>query len=129
MKNLIVWNKGGFGMGDLKSQFAPTYELAVFATKGRAEFPGARPKDVIDVPSVGSGQIEHPNEKPVDLMEYLVRHLTEPGDSVLDPFAGSCPVGVACKRLGRSYTGFELMDEYYELGTRRLGQPQSQSLF
>jgi site-specific DNA-methyltransferase (adenine-specific) len=50
----------------------------------------------------------HPTEKPVALMERLVRLFTDPGDLILDPFAGSGTTGVAAIRLGRRFIGWEL---------------------
>lgn len=51
-------------MGDLKAQFAPRHDVVIFATKGRFEFPGKRPDDVIACPKVGNSSLIHPNEKP-----------------------------------------------------------------
>ena len=54
----------------------------------------------------------HPARFPVDLPEWFIRFLTEPGDLVLDPFGGSMTTGWAAERLGRSWLGFELEKEY-----------------
>jgi DNA modification methylase len=62
----------------------------------------------------------HPTVKPVDLMRYLVRLVTQPGDLVLDPFTGSGSTGVACIEEGRRFVGVELSPEYAEIARRRL---------
>lgn len=54
----------------------------------------------------------HPARFPVDLPEYFVRMLTDPGDLVFDPFGGSCVTGEACERLERKWVCCELIQEY-----------------
>lgn len=62
----------------------------------------------------------HPTVKPVKLMEYLVRMITPPGGTVLDPFMGSGTTGVAAKSLGFNFIGVELSPEYAEIAKRRI---------
>lgn len=62
----------------------------------------------------------HPTEKPVPLMTELVSLFTDPGDLVLDPYAGSGTTGVACMRLGRRFAGAERDDRYHALAKERL---------
>ncbi len=54
----------------------------------------------------------HPARFPSQLPEYFVRMLTDPGDVVVDPFAGSCVTGEVCERLGRSWICCEMMQDY-----------------
>jgi len=54
----------------------------------------------------------HPARFPATLPEYFVRMLTDPGDLVVDPFAGSCVTGEVCERLGRKWLCVELVEEY-----------------
>lgn len=65
----------------------------------------------------------HPFEKPLSLMERLVRIYTKPGDTVFDPFMGSGTTGLACKNLGRNFIGYEINPEYFELAKHKLGEP------
>jgi len=69
---------------------------------------------------------EHPTQKPTDLMEALVRDFTDPGETVLDPFAGSGTTGVACKRLGRSFIGWELDPKYHAIAVKRIASAREQ---
>ena len=62
----------------------------------------------------------HPTQKPVALMEYLIRTYTKPGDVVMDFTMGSGTTGVACKRLGRDFVGIELDAAYFELASKRI---------
>lgn len=62
----------------------------------------------------------HPTQKPVDLMEELIKLHSNPGDTVLDSFAGSGSVGVAALLTGRSFIGAELNEEYFSQAQQRM---------
>lgn len=64
---------------------------------------------------------KHPTQKPVELMDYFVRTLTNPGDIVLDPFMGSGSAGVSAMGMGRKFIGIELDENYFDIAVRRLG--------
>jgi site-specific DNA-methyltransferase (adenine-specific) len=62
----------------------------------------------------------HPTVKPTELMRYLVRLVTPPGGTVLDPFMGSGSTGKACLLEGFDFIGIEKEEAYYEIAVRRL---------
>lgn len=62
----------------------------------------------------------HPTQKPVALMEYLIKTYTKEGDVVLDFCMGSGTTGVACKNLNRKFIGIELDDKYFEIAKNRI---------
>jgi site-specific DNA-methyltransferase (adenine-specific) len=62
----------------------------------------------------------HPTQKPVALMEYLIKTYTNEGETILDFTAGSFTTGVACVNLGRNFIGIEMDDHYYDIGTERV---------
>jgi site-specific DNA-methyltransferase (adenine-specific) len=62
----------------------------------------------------------HPTQKPVALMEYLIKTYTNEGDTVLDFTMGSCTTGVACKNLGRNFIGIELDPDYFAIAQKRI---------
>jgi DNA modification methylase len=62
----------------------------------------------------------HPCQKPLSAMRWLVYALTEPGEMVASPFAGSAPCGVAAAQLGRKYHGIEIDDEYRRIAEGRI---------
>ena len=64
----------------------------------------------------------HPTQKPVALMEYLIKTYTNEGDTVLDFTMGSGTTGVACKNLGRNFIGIEKDAEYYGIAERRIAE-------
>ena len=73
-------------------------------------------------PSAESGprKNHHPTVKPTDLMRYLVRLVTPPGGTVLDPFTGSGSTGKAATLEGFDFVGCELSDEYAEIAEARI---------
>ncbi len=71
------------------------------------------PVDVLDYPNRG-GKAYHPTQKPVDLLEWLVRTFTREGELVLDPFAGAGSTLLACGNTGRRGIGIEREEEYIQ---------------
>jgi site-specific DNA-methyltransferase (adenine-specific) len=63
---------------------------------------------------------EHPNQKPIKLMEYLVKTYTLEGQTVLDFTMGSGSTGVACKNTGRNFIGIEQDESYFEIAQKRI---------
>jgi len=78
------------------------------------------PKSIIKV-QPDSGR-DHPTQKPVALMEYLIRTYTNEDETVLDFTMGSGTTGVACVNTGRSYIGIELDAKYFKIATDRIKQ-------
>jgi len=68
----------------------------------------------------------HPTQKPVALMDRIIRLFTDPGDLVCDPFAGSGTTGVACIRLGRHFIGWERDPKYHAIAVKRLTAAREQ---
>lgn len=69
----------------------------------------------------------HPARYPAELPEYFVRMLTEPGDLVIDPFAGSCVTGEVCERTGRRWVCIELLQDYCEAAQGRFVRDPQQT--
>jgi DNA modification methylase len=65
----------------------------------------------------------HPTQKPVDLMEYLVKTYTNEGDTVLDNTMGSGTTGLACVNTGRHFIGIESDAEYFKIASDRINNP------
>lgn len=78
------------------------------------------PRSVLSIPSEGA--TVHPTQKPVALMEYMVRTYTNPGDTVLDNCMGSGTTGVACINTGRHFIGMEKDIKHYATACRRIGE-------
>lgn len=70
--------------------------------------------------SCRDGRGLHPTQKPVALMEYLIKTYTLEGETVLDFTAGSFTTGVACVNLNRGFIGIEKDEKYFEIGVNRI---------
>ena len=62
----------------------------------------------------------HPTQKPVALLEYLIKTYTNEGETVLDNCMGSGSTGVACINTNRNFIGYELDEKYFEIAKERL---------
>lgn len=81
------------------------------------------PKSVLEYSNVHhGGECLHPVQKPVELLEYLIRTYTEPGELVLDMCMGSGSTGVAAVNTGRSFIGIEIDQGYYDAAKKRIGE-------
>lgn len=80
-----------------------------------------QPSDVLsfDVVPNRKGKL-HPTQKPIGLLEYLVKTYSNEGDTVLDNCMGSGTCGVACKNLDRNFIGIELDENYYRIAQDRI---------
>lgn len=78
------------------------------------------PKSILDFSSDTAKA--HPTQKPVALMEYLIRTYTQEGETVLDNCAGSGTTGVACANTGRKFIGIERDDTYFDIAKSRIEQ-------
>jgi site-specific DNA-methyltransferase (adenine-specific) len=125
IKNLIVWDKQSFGMGDLYGQYAPSYEFIIFAVKEQGrKLNGTREKDLFSFPKTKCEL--HPTQKPVELLSKIIEKSTNGNDIVLDPFMGSGTTGVACKCLNRNFIGIELDPNYFEIAKNRIENETTQ---
>ena len=70
---------------------------------------------------------EHPTQKPVDLLRYLIRTYSNPGDIICDPVAGSGTTAIAAREENRHYIINDSALEYVEVARRRLAQPYTPS--
>ena len=67
------------------------------------------------------GESYHPTQKPVDLMTWcLSLRWTMGFKAILDSYMGSCPIGVACVKLGRRFIGIEIDKDYFDISVRRI---------
>lgn len=97
------------------------YETLVFAhARGRSRWNGGGRSSVFVHNKNSGGAHDHPTQKPTALMLELVELFTDPGDVVLDPYAGSATTGVACLRLGRRFIGIERDAEFHRVAVERM---------
>lgn len=121
LKNILIWNKGGNGMGDLRTDYGGIYEMIIFAVNksgNQKPLNGKRDTNILNFKRTGNKL--HPTEKPVEMFEYLINKSSNENDTILDTFAGSGTTGVACKNTGRNYILMEKEPEYIEIIKKRL---------
>jgi len=82
-----------------------------------AQYDPQLPNSILEVKSTRG---KHSTEKPVALMEWLLKYFSKEGDVVLDPTMGSGSTGVACKNMNRNFIGIEMDDEIYEVAVNRI---------
>ncbi len=92
---------------------------------------GAKPKDVLDIPTTCNGMGEktpHPTQKPEELVRKFVLASSNKGDTVLDPFSGSGTTLVAAEQLGRRWLGCDLNSTYNSWATERIKKVRRMSV-
>lgn len=80
------------------------------------------PVSVLNVKQPTNCSVKHPTNKPVDLLEWLIKTYTNTGETVLDPFMGCGPCGVAAVRNGRRFIGCETNKGYFDGAKVRICQ-------
>jgi site-specific DNA-methyltransferase (adenine-specific) len=93
---------------------------------GRSTWNGGGSHGVFHVNKGGDPRTGHQTQKPLALMELLVRLFSNKGELILDPFAGSGTTGVAALRLGRRFLGWELNAAYVAVARKRLATAREQ---
>ena len=141
-ENISVFSQSPMGhqslLGNRRIKYNPQgvkdngeFEVKDF-THGRTM--GARPKQVgkicksrtgfpsnfLEFPNVIGKKSIHPTQKPVALMEYLIKTYTNEGETVLDFCIGSGPTAVACERLNRKWIGIEIEERYCQIAAKRI---------
>lgn len=121
LSNMIIWEKGGGGIGDLKHTFSTDYEIILCSNNGK-EITGKRIGSVWSIKKDGSNNYEHPTQKPVQLAATAIKNTTVPNNNVLDVFGGSGSTLIACEQLNRNCFMMELDPKYCDVIIKRWEQ-------
>jgi DNA modification methylase len=116
--NMVVWFKGGGGIGDLNKTFYTDYEMALVWHRG-AELCGKRIGSVWKVGKDGASNYVHPTQKPVALAEEALDKTTKKNNLILDLFLGSGSTLIACEKTNRKCFGLELDHKYCDVIVKR----------
>jgi DNA modification methylase len=120
LKSILIWDRKIIGMGDLKS-YGFSYDIIYFGyNKIWKDLNGTRDKDILSFNRVTPSANIHPTEKPIDLLEYLIKKSTNENDKILDPFAGGGSTLIACKNTNRLATGIEIDENYFNLINKKI---------
>lgn len=132
--NVITWQKTDPPPSFTGKRFNFASEYIIWAAKSDKSkyflnFPlmtvlngGKQMPDVWRLPSVGMWEKRcgrHPTQKPLRLLYRIILACTHEGDTILDPFAGSCTTGIAANLLQRKFIGIDRSEEYLQLGINR----------
>lgn len=127
---LLFWRKDCPPPAPPGAGFASAVEQAIYAyLPGRAWHGRAYDFNVFEADSYRFGQpgkVDHPTQKPLQLMKWNVLLLTNPNDLILDPFMGSGTTGVAALESGRDFIGIELEPKYFDIACKRIEDAQRQ---
>jgi DNA modification methylase len=74
----------------------------------------------------GSERLDHPTQKPLYLLEHIIRVASNKNDVVFDPFMGVGSTGEAALKLGRRFVGFEISEKYFDIAKKRIERTKSQ---
>lgn len=115
---LLIWDK----QNKITNQYYMNQvEYILFMYKGRnKQINNCGTSNLISVNNVKNKTHNHPTEKPVELMEILIKNSTNEGDLVLDPFVGVGATALACQNLNRNFIGCEIDKKYYDTAMKRL---------
>ena len=111
----LIWVKEGGGFTDFETKFMPRYEMILFCSKGLRRLNSVC-SDVLDFRRPLSVERIHTQQKPLKLLQLLIRLSTVPNEIVLDPCAGSFATSVAATLIGRRSIGIEADIDNYNKG-------------
>ena len=87
------------------------------------------PKTIIQYSNASQKGKLHPTQKPVALLEYLIKTYTKEGETVLDFTFGSCSTGVACLNTNRKFKGIEMDEKYFDIAVERIKSLNKEVLY
>lgn len=111
--------------GDDRTKFGGIYHKSPSDKIYRAQDFTGYPSDILHFPAPYNGKKFHPNEKPVALLEYLIRTYTSEGETVLDATAGSGSCAVACLNSNRNFIGYEIDEHFFSIAQKRLADARA----
>ena len=120
--SVLVWDKVWTGLGGTIG-LRPQYELVALICVGKAKIKNRRLHDIWKHP-ISFHRKFHPAEKPITLLRQIVEETT--GETILDPFMGSCTTGVACVQTGRKFIGIETNEKYFDIACKRISEVHKQ---
>ena len=138
VNNCLVGKRAAHSCGDLDYSFSPSYEMILFAQKGKRKFNETtirklgtgngyvrRFDDMIDwlpVNEPSKNLMSHPTQKSLELIEFFMLISSNEGDIVIDPFSGSGITAIAAWDLNRKFICYEIDDNYYNKSVKYLDE-------
>lgn len=125
IESLLVWDKEWIGPGGTRG-LRPSYELCALYVVGDFSIEDRGLPDIQRWKWSSIKPNGHPAEKPLEGLEWLVKHSSGMGGTVIDPFMGSGTSGAACANLGRKFIGIEIEPKYFDIACERIENAQRQ---
>lgn len=117
IKNILIWDKDWLGMGN---NYRPNYEMIILACKTNITTKSKNKTNILKYRRMSPKKMVHSCEKPILLIEDLIKELCNEDDVVLDCFMGSGSTGVACVNTNRNFIGIELDENYFNIAKDRI---------
>ncbi len=118
LSNMVIWSKGGGGLGDLKGAFSTDYEIALVWNR-KENLKDKRIGSVWSISKDNGQSYIHPTQKPVELMEKGIFNCSKTQNIVMDLFLGSGSTLIASENLTRKCYGMELDEKYAQVIVQR----------
>jgi DNA modification methylase len=118
LSNMIIWDKGGGGIGDLEHTFLTDYEI-ILCSHNSAKITGKRIGSVWNIPKDNANDYVHATQKPIKLSATAIENTTNESDIILDVFGGSGSTLIACEQLDRTCYMMELDPKYCDVIIKR----------
>ena len=118
LTNMIIWDKGGGGIGDLEHTFLTDFEI-ILCSNNSAKITGKRIGSVWSIPKDNANDYVHATQKPVRLSATAIENTTNDDSIVLDVFGGSGSTLIACEQLNRTCYMMELDPKYCDVIIKR----------
>ena len=118
LSNMIIWDKGGGGIGDLEHTFLTDFEI-ILCSNNSAKITGKRIGSVWSIPKDNANDYVHATQKPVRLSATAIENTTNDDSIVLDVFGGSGSTLIACEQLNRTCYMMELDEKYCDVIIKR----------
>ena len=119
IKKVLFWIKEKMTAGDLVGDYGERTEQIIFATKGRRELNGKRLDNLFPFNRVVRNEIWHPTQKPLELLQTLIKKSTNKDDLIFDCFGGVYSTALAASLCNRSCISVEINEEYHNKGKFR----------
>ena len=119
----IAWLMKPYKLGGTITDNVLSYQVGAICIEG-VKTNGKLPTNFLEFWFEKNEKRYHDAQKPLKLMEFLIRLTTREGQIVLDPFIGSGTTAIAARNLKRHFIGFEINEEYYKIAIKRLQEEQ-----
>ena len=111
---------------ELWNKYLPDVEYVVHGFSSGRLFGNYKDKSSFSIENCGNKTTDHPNEKPIGLIQRLLVCGSEVESLIIDPFLGSGTTAVACERLNRKWIGIEIEEKYCEIAAQRIENERKQ---